>query len=638
MTSQTEEHIIKLKPGEYLGDVLNSLPAGRIFKRYTGIGATTVEIKDQSRNSIIVCPTRALAGGKALSEGIYYVGGEYPGITPSTTDEILESLSDDSTKTKVMVVADSLIRIYDELGEQKNAFFYMFDEIDSFQSESNYRPNLEKCLDIYFRIDARHRNMVSATMMDSLDTRIMEEPYSRIEIIDEVPPKTNVIYAKQSVIKTLKDRITSCFEGLTDDERILIGFNSLKGIMKTITIFPRDIQENTGVLCSDNSISELPEEYKTSLTDGKLVKKVTFMTSAYFAGVDVNEKCHVYAVSDTSYLFSLLLKAKIYQIFGRPRLGVESQTFIFSLNQKFYKDIDEYKGWLNRKVIKAKAAASVVLNLADNDMSEAERDETTHTISSIIKSTHIQSVELIRHDSGDILKNNLNLDYLFHRQRAMNLLYSDVVRTKEELSIVFDVVYEIDDTGLDDSELKLLDTLKADSHSKKQIRALSILEGPYGTGGYVAPKNDFERTLEKLMVTPPKGKVATSVKKLMREVIIEHNCHLGKLNTVYQSLLIYRLATLQASAKVLDNKFKANKSYTSEEIHLAFREMAELKTLAAFSDIMAKDIKKVKAVELFNKIFVTERSSRKEEGKPKTDAYKIYIKNIHFQPKKLRTV
>ena len=74
MQKQTVKNVIEIKPDQYLGDVLTSLPSGRVFKRYTGIGATTVEIKDQSRNSIIICPTRALAAGKAISEKIMYVG------------------------------------------------------------------------------------------------------------------------------------------------------------------------------------------------------------------------------------------------------------------------------------------------------------------------------------------------------------------------------------------------------------------------------------------------------------------------------------------------------------------------------------------------------------------------------------
>ena len=215
----------------------------------------------------------------------------------------------------------------------------------------------------------------------------------------------------------------------------------------------------------------------------------------------------------------------------------------------------------------------------------------------------------------------------------MNLLYTDIERTKEELSNVFNVKFEVGDIGLDQSELQLINTLKTDSHSRKQIRAINILEGPYGMEGYIVPKNEFERLLQKMMAIPQRGPVASELKKIVREVIIDHKCHKGKLNTIYRDLLIYRLTTIKSFSQALDRKFKVDRSYTSEEILLAFKELAELKSFTAFSDIIAKDIRQEKAVELFNKIYSTERSSRTVEGMPKTDAYKIYKKNMHFQPK-----
>ena len=74
--SENENEPIKLQPNEYLGDRISSLPNGRLDKRYTGVGATTVEIEDQSRHSIIICPTQSLAAGKAIKHNLFYYGGE----------------------------------------------------------------------------------------------------------------------------------------------------------------------------------------------------------------------------------------------------------------------------------------------------------------------------------------------------------------------------------------------------------------------------------------------------------------------------------------------------------------------------------------------------------------------------------
>jgi len=69
---------IHLNKGEYLSSKIASLPAGKIDKRYPGIGATTLEIENPSRNSIIVFPTKALAATKAKANHIHYFGSAYP--------------------------------------------------------------------------------------------------------------------------------------------------------------------------------------------------------------------------------------------------------------------------------------------------------------------------------------------------------------------------------------------------------------------------------------------------------------------------------------------------------------------------------------------------------------------------------
>jgi hypothetical protein len=76
---------IHLENGKYLSDYVSSLPYGMIDKQYPGIGATTLELENSNRNSIIVFPTRALAATKAIGKIIHYVGSYYPYVTTSTT-------------------------------------------------------------------------------------------------------------------------------------------------------------------------------------------------------------------------------------------------------------------------------------------------------------------------------------------------------------------------------------------------------------------------------------------------------------------------------------------------------------------------------------------------------------------------
>ena len=159
------------KEKRHLQDVFITIPHGLIKKNRTGIGATTLEI-NSPRNSIIVVPTRALAYGKAISskiEGesdkyrVLYVGGD---ITGFVVPEISDYLMDSSIQyKKFIVVADSLPRLLHIIGkEHYKDYFLMIDEIDSYQYDCNYRPNMENVMDYYFQFPISHRCLVSATI------------------------------------------------------------------------------------------------------------------------------------------------------------------------------------------------------------------------------------------------------------------------------------------------------------------------------------------------------------------------------------------------------------------------------------------------------------------------------------------
>lgn len=172
----------------HLQDVFVTTPHGLIKKNKTGIGATTLEL-NSPRNSIIVVPTRALAYGKAISsriEGdpnkykVLYVGGEITGFTVPT---ISSYLMDSSIHyKKFIVVADSLQRLLEVIGkEHYRDYFLMVDEIDSYQYDCSYRPNIEKVMDYYFQFPISHRCLVSATMGEFSNKDIVEEPVINVQ-------------------------------------------------------------------------------------------------------------------------------------------------------------------------------------------------------------------------------------------------------------------------------------------------------------------------------------------------------------------------------------------------------------------------------------------------------------------------
>lgn len=57
---------MEIEQGTKLGDVLTRIPCGVIHKTITGLGATTLELVNQTRDSIIVVPTKSLAYNKYM--------------------------------------------------------------------------------------------------------------------------------------------------------------------------------------------------------------------------------------------------------------------------------------------------------------------------------------------------------------------------------------------------------------------------------------------------------------------------------------------------------------------------------------------------------------------------------------------
>ena len=177
------------KGKRHLQDVFITTPHGLIKKNRTGIGATTLEL-NSPRNSIIVVPTRALAYEKAASskiEGesdkyrVLYVGGD---ITGFVVPEISDYLMDSSIRyKKFIVVADSLPRLLRIIGkEHYKDYFLMIDEIDSYQYDCSYRPNMENVMDYYFQFPISHRCLVSATIGEFSNKDIVEEPIINVQI------------------------------------------------------------------------------------------------------------------------------------------------------------------------------------------------------------------------------------------------------------------------------------------------------------------------------------------------------------------------------------------------------------------------------------------------------------------------
>jgi len=330
---QEEDDGHLLEDDAYLCSIFNEMPCGIINKRSTGIGATTLEL-ESNRDSIIVMPTKILAYSKSCISADYkYIGSEISDIKqPSSKDDILEYDQNDAIEhKKYLVVADSLPKLFDTLGEVRfGQFFLMYDEIDMLQSDSHFRPNLERSMDYYFRVPKENRCVVSATIRDFSHPDLRKEEITTINKRNPIKRDINLICVRKNLQSLLVKKILEINDKFPD-EKILIAYNHIAGIKAIIKALGEVLAGECGILCSTQSI-ELAQPYFRTLNEGELIDRITFMTSAYYAGIDIYDSYHLITVASGTKSEGLSIE-RMSQIYGRCRIknGILSDTIIFQI-------------------------------------------------------------------------------------------------------------------------------------------------------------------------------------------------------------------------------------------------------------------------------------------------------------------
>jgi len=328
-----EEREYTLEDDAYLCSIFDKMPYGIINKKATGIGATTLELESK-RDSIIVMPTKILAYSKSCTSIDYkYIGSEISDANQSSSkDDILDYDQNDAIEhKKYLVVADSLPKLNETLGEERfGQFFLMFDEIDMLQSDSHFRPNLERSMDYYFKASEQNRCVVSATIRDFSHPELRKERITTIVKKNPLKRDINLI----CVLKNLQSLLVeSIFEIISKfpGEKILIAYNHITGIKAIIKALGEDYAGECGILCSNQS-SELAQPYFRTLNEGELIDRITFMTSAYYAGIDIYDSYHLITVASGTKSEGLSIE-RMSQIYGRCRIknGILSDTIIFQI-------------------------------------------------------------------------------------------------------------------------------------------------------------------------------------------------------------------------------------------------------------------------------------------------------------------
>lgn len=485
--------IIQTKDSLKIGDVIDRLPYGIIDKSITGIGATTLELKTPSRSSIIVVPTKSLAYNKYKTilaekgEGYaLYVGSAIKEITknisPTSIGEFMARGS--SAVKKFLVVADSLgylIYCLQQNGiDVYNSFFLLVDEIDTMQSDSTYRPRLEAVMDHYFKFNSENRAVVSATLNNFSNPRMVHEPKSLITW-DNPPKRTiNLIYTN-SVDTVAVNRIKDLINDTQD--KILIAYNSLDGIFNILEQLDVD-KSNCGILCSERSYDKVKDylEDVDNVIDenGNLQKKIVFMTCAYFAGIDIVDKCHLISITSHLQPFTYLSLGRLSQIAGRCRNGNLSETIIYdiprALPQTANNDLKSYKEDLIRR---ANAYASFI----NNSIEVAKADETLKPLAEYLISfiDHIGQykvddnnypVKIVRANtcSEEAVPAYFVIDALLEKWSLFHTLYANPDNLRAELDSTHNVKYNTEFFRKEDIDYSNIKNIKERNQSRKEAQ------------------------------------------------------------------------------------------------------------------------------------------------------------------------
>jgi len=331
--SYTQEEYINLNDkDEYLSSVISEIPANAvIYKKITGIGATTLEINSK-RNSIIIEPNVPVIEGKVNK--FSQLLGVYEG---TQTVHIINYLQDDSVPfKKLMATPESFEKIkrafYMLDIDIYNDYFLLFDECHKLTSDIDFRGTITLPMQDFWKF--KNRSLISATITNFTDYPIFKKYHFKNIIIE---PKWNHalnvnLYTSNNILQDIRHFIEN---QTIENDKICFFINSIDIILAIINTL--NISQESNIYCANKSIDKLRrkglENVSSQLSE---LNKYNFFTSRFFSAVDIisEYKPHVIVISDAikapQTLIEPLLESR--QIAGRFRNGISSFTHIAGLD------------------------------------------------------------------------------------------------------------------------------------------------------------------------------------------------------------------------------------------------------------------------------------------------------------------
>ena len=175
----------KIDKDQYLGEQLEHIPSNVIFfKLLPGLGVTTLEIDDKSRNSIIIEPNVPVITGKCgkyNTKSKKVILGVYEGVT---VDNIIDYLTSDVSPKKILTTPESFPRVKEAMLDQEinmfTDYFIVFDECERTIQDVGYRTKILIPFDDFFHF--KGKAFVSATPIIPSDPRFAQHGFTPLYI------------------------------------------------------------------------------------------------------------------------------------------------------------------------------------------------------------------------------------------------------------------------------------------------------------------------------------------------------------------------------------------------------------------------------------------------------------------------
>lgn len=565
-TKPKTEKIILEKGQNYLSETgLTKLPSGLIAKNYTGIGATTLEMKS-NRSSILVFPTVSLASSKAKKADkkyeVHYIGSSDDETPISSIEAVVKDLEKQKV-VKLFVVVDSYIKLHQELKNANllNDVFVLFDEIDTFQSESTYRTKMEIAVDLFFELDQDKRAMMTATNIQSVHPKF-KTFINKYQVLkeDHQKEKLSIVLSMSNIHKDAADIIKK-LAGSTNTN-LLIAYNSIENIHKIIELLGEAYQDKVSILSSERSKANAGK-YFERLKDSKLPKQINFITSAYFVGIDIEDSAHTIIISNPSATHSLLTKSKIIQILGRVRnkRSGSKNIFITRLQPALYED-NSYRdlNYYNKRFVLFRNFLNKLKT--ETNIPDAKLKE-------LLDSQVEDGIQMMREQNVEYVLNRFCIDYFLMVIEAYKTLNYSEDELKTYLAHIFDITLNKSYRGLSNVEQETLRNSITPFYKGKIEKLKNLVKNYTPSDTTLKGQNETEVNIIDTLRTGNND--YKQIKKLILKIIEENPKDIGRSVKRLKGRLFLRSDT---NGKIIKNlfekQFKINTFYQDDVILNAF--------------------------------------------------------------------